>query len=268
MVAGFLGLGTIASQWQGCERPPLPAIQERFDPRLAAVDSVDAAVAFLQRNGRIADPVAYADAADAFLRDRFVHGYSLYRPCQNWLAWAAAAAWQDLKSPVLPDEILRHRRAACSQQAIVFQALMRRRGLDVRSVGLPGHFLSAVKLRGRWFVYDSNKEIRVRRYPLDLLQRGGVEVERLYPVEGRGFRTAIAAGKLELRPVNADPAPQAGLFQRATGFVSRWGLSVSLLLLAGVQLLLVGGARDIFTTGTRRATHYLQVATRVLYQGS
>lgn len=208
---------------------PLPQRHELFDSHLAGIDTIDEAIARIERT-RPPNPAAFADATDAFLRERFIHGYSAFRPCQDWVAWVAGAFWFDLKSPVNPEQIMAHRRAACSQQSIVFQEIMRRKGLDVRSIGLPGHFVSAVDLGGRWYVYDANKEIPVRRYPISWLQQNDPRLAVIYPDDYKSFTASITAGRLQLGTINANPAPQALLFHAFTRFLSEWGWLVSALL--------------------------------------
>lgn len=229
VLTALLSVGTLAAKLVPCTRPPLPQRHELFDSHLAGIDTIDEAIARIERT-RPSNPAAFADATDAFLRERFIHGYSTFRPCQDWVAWVAGAVWFDLKSPVNPEQIMAHRRAACSQQSIVFQEIMRRNGLDVRSIGLPGHFVSAVDLGGRWYVYDANKEIPVRRYPISWLQQNDPRLAAIYPNDYKSFRASIAAGRLQLGGINANPAPQALLFHAFTRFLSEWGWLVSALL--------------------------------------
>jgi hypothetical protein len=47
----------------------------------------------------------------------------------------------------------------------------------VRAVG---HFLTAVKISGQWWVYDANREIAARRYPLDWLMSADPKSWNIY----------------------------------------------------------------------------------------
>lgn len=209
-----------------CSRLPVPRLLEKFDPALSDHRQVEAIAASLGTGSEL----EYADRADEFLRRRFFHAYSYYRPCDNWLAFAAGYLWDDLRSPVIASDILQRRRAACSQQAIVFQALLRERGITYASVGLPGHFMAAAKIDGRWLVYDANVEIPVRRYPLDRLMAGDPQVAKLYPEFP--IREAAAKGQIKFHSVNSNPAPRATLFHRVTRFLSLWLWALSLLAFA------------------------------------
>jgi hypothetical protein len=211
-------------------RPPLPVTHEEFDARLKSIQSVDEAVAYVQGMNPRNDPRSLADAADEFVRRRFVHGYSELLPAQNWLAYLAGFVWYDLKSPVLPEDVLKFRRAACSQQAIVFQAIVRKLGLDVRSVRLVGHFVSAVKIGDDWRVYDANREIEPRSYPLSLLLEGDPRIQQIYDVAYKGLNVRGQAAEREIIPseINANPAPRGALFQRVTYFFSQFGWALFL----------------------------------------
>ncbi len=181
-----------------------------------------------------ASALEYADRADEFVRARFFHGYSYFRPCDNWLAYIAGYVWDDLRSPVIADDILNFRRGACSQQAIVFQALLRERGIPYATVTLPGHFLSAAQINGQWLVYDANMEIPVRRFSLEQLLAGDPAIGHLYPdlnVRGAAQRRAI-----KFRYMNGNPAPQAALFHRITHFLSVWLWALFLATFAASRL--------------------------------
>jgi hypothetical protein len=132
----------------------------------------------------------------------------------------------------LPGDILQHRRAACSQQAIVFQAIARELGLDVGSVRLNSHFVSAARIQGRWVVYDPDQEIEPNSYPLSLLLAGDPRIENIYGDFGRKYEFARqgAAGQIQFGDINANPAPRASVFHRVTRFFSQYGWAVFLAL--------------------------------------
>lgn len=226
----------------------LPVTHEEFDARLKSIQNVDEAVAYVQGMNPRNDPRSLADAADEFVRRRFVHGYSELQPDQNWLAYLAGFAWYDLKSPVLPEDILKFRRAACSQQSIVFQAVVRKLGLDVRSVRLVGHFVSAVRIGDDWRVYDANREIEPRSYPLSLMLEGDPRVQQIYDVAYKGLNVRDQASAREIIPsrINANPAPQGALFQRVTYFFSHfgWALFLGLFLVANTVRAMIS-ARNV-----------------------
>jgi hypothetical protein len=126
---------------------------------------------------------------------------------------------------VLPDDILRYPQAACSQQSIVFQAIARRLGLDVGSVRLKDHFVAAAKIDGQWQVFDPDREISVRSYPLAALLKADPAVMTAYGAWGRSIslEAQAAHGEIRLTDVNGNPAPNGSLFQRLTHFFSHYG---------------------------------------------
>jgi hypothetical protein len=71
--------------------------------------------------------------------------------------------WSHLSAIVIPDDILKHSEGLCSQQTIVFMELLKRKGINVRSVGLgykegPGHFLCEVHYLSSWRLHDVTVE--------------------------------------------------------------------------------------------------------------
>lgn len=212
-----------------CSVPRLN-ISDQFDPDLQSIRSVDSAVAYVKGTRANASEAATASAIDGFVRKRFVHGYSQLKPCQDWLAYIAGYVWKDLRSPVLPDDILQFRRGACSQQSIVFEAIGRKLNLDVGSVRLTGHFLPAARIAGRWIVYDTDREIEPHSYPLASLQAGDPEVIALYGEFGRQSDMSGQAkrGQIRLSDVNSNPAPRASLFHRMTHLFSQLGWAIFL----------------------------------------
>lgn len=223
----LFGAATLVAE-ATCRRHALPPISETFDVRLQSIDSVNEAAAYVQGTHPGAGPAALADAADEFVRRRFFHSYAKFKPCENWLAFLAGYLWEDLRVPVIPDDILLHRRAACSQQAIVFQAIVRRFGLETGSVRMVGHFLSAVRIHGVWMVYDQDREITPRSYPLSQLLKGDPRIEQLYGKFGTavGFRQQAGRQEIAFGDINANPAPQATLFHNVTRFFSHYGWAV------------------------------------------
>jgi hypothetical protein len=230
-LAAFFCLGTLLAQ---VPRPAakLPEVREAFDPTLRSINDIDEATRYVRAHATGNDQKALANAADDFVRRRFYHSYSFFDPSEDWLAYLAGFAWINLRSPVLPDDILQHPEAACSQQVIVFQALARRLGLDAAIVVMDHHMNAAVKIAGKWQVYDADLEISPRTYPLDRLLAGDPVVLAIYGDVGRSIDLAgqAAAGHIQLRHIDSNPAPQASLFHRVTQALSRFGWMLFLAL--------------------------------------
>lgn len=142
---------------------------ELYKSELAAVNSMKTAVSYvdsvyrLTYSGRF-DTSLYAQAASHFTKERFYHGVSHYTLSENWIAYLLSkTVWSHFSVIVDPDDILNHSDGLCSQQTIVFMELLKRKKINVRSVGLgykegPGHFLSEVHYGGSWHLYDVTME--------------------------------------------------------------------------------------------------------------
>jgi hypothetical protein len=221
-----------------CSQPAFAPV-DQFDPDLQSVRSVNAAVAYVKGARSGATPTATATAVDTFVRKRFSHGYSEFTPCQDWIAYLMGFAWSDLRNPVLPDDILQHRRAACSQQSIVFESIARQFGLDVASVRLDGHFLPATRLGGNWTVFDPDREIQPSSYPLSNLLAGDPRIEAFYGSVGRqlGMVRQARAGEVRLVHINSNPAPRASLLHRLTHFFSHYGWAFFLGLFLAKRMI-------------------------------
>jgi hypothetical protein len=233
-LALFFCAGTFLAQlpWPAAELPP---VHEQFEPQVQSIKSVDAAKAYVSRSNEGASPAALADAADEFVRRRFVHGYSFFTPGQNWLAYLAGFLWLDLRSPVLPDDILQHRRAACSQQVIVYDAIMRQLGFETAVVRFQGHMTAAVKIGNDWRVYDADREISPRSYSYRSLEAGDPAVLAIYRNASGlvDLPGQVAHGDVRMTDANGNPARHASLFDAVTKALSRYGWAVSLALALG-----------------------------------
>lgn len=232
-----LAVPTAIARFTPFAPPILPPTTESFEPALATLDSVDEILAFLAMTYPSATPLEKLDAADALLRKRFVHGYSLFRFEHDWVAASLRFLWDDLASPVRPDDILRFRRAACSQQAIVLQEIARRLGFSFAKAGAPGHFLAAVKIEGQWWVFDPNREIKLRRYPFDWLKQADPRMAASYdPVLAVKMIDWARKDQITFDYVDRNPAPQASLLHGFTSLVSRFGWLFFLTLWAGLRI--------------------------------
>lgn len=232
-LALFFCAGTLVAQL-----PPyaerFAKTREEFDPSLQGINSVDSATAYVLGSNPGSSPAARADAADEFVRRRFFHSYSFFDPGENWLAYLAGFVWLDLRSPVRPNDILQHPEAACSQQTIVFNAIVRRLGLRTAVVRLQGHMAAAVNIRGTWRVYDADIEIQPRSYPLTGLLTGDPSTLAIYGQRSRTLDLAgqAARGTIRLTDINGNPAPHATLFDKITSFLSLYGWAIFVALAA------------------------------------
>jgi hypothetical protein len=247
----FFGAMSAASRLFPHPHPPLPAdLNEEWRPELARVRSIDDAMRLLpvyaaREQGSREKRMTFA--IDRFVRDRFVHGPSLLSYHHNWLAALAGALWINLRVPVLPDDILHHRHAICSQQAIVFMELLKRSHIGYASVlmawpgpeGKNGHFAVAARVDGRWLYFDPDQEAAKEGVPVERVLDGSAlaALYRHKPTLLADLRYAADHGRIRLAHFDEYPAPRGGLFQRVTLWLSRFGwLLFGLLALAEMLL--------------------------------
>lgn len=137
--------------------------REQFDPALGYINSIDKLEKHIDST-IVADSikpntVEYVATITAAIRERFYHGFSHFTLKENWIAAVAEKMiGYGLASKVKPDDIMRHPYAACSQQAMVMMEILRRKGLNYRSVGFPHHFALEVQVQNQWCYFDPNME--------------------------------------------------------------------------------------------------------------
>lgn len=197
-------------------------LTEAFDPELAnKTTSMSALVQYIDESytgNRKTE--AFLNYISSVISTRFYHGYTYYTLGDNWVAAIAGKLiWKDLSAIVIPDDILRHYRAACSQQEIVLMECVRRFGMDYRQVFFDHHFAAEVKVGGKWHYVDVNQEVKAGNKSLeDLLQDGSFYT--LYKGKIPASEIATILGHPKYGKVNSKNAPKAELFQQVTGLVS------------------------------------------------
>lgn len=198
---------------------------EKYDPRLAYLDSVDAVAAEARRRAPGGNARAQAAAVEELLRYRFYHGYSRYDFADNWALWIAARiVHPHLDAKVFADDILQHPWAACSQQAIVTQAVLNRLGIRTATVEWPAHFTAAAFIDNDWFIVDpwgpmERNRTRLWRYA------DWVDKEKRAHILGpnaAAFDRDITAQPPRLTKIGEFPAPTMAWFHPLTKALSDW----------------------------------------------
>lgn len=161
------------------------------------------------------------------IKYRFIHGLSNYSFAENWIAYLSGKLmWSHLSAIVNPEDILKHPEGLCSQQTIVFMEVLKRKGINVRSVGLgykegPGHFLCEVNYKGGWHLHDVTLEPQWNRIVNDhksmayyLANKDSLYVayEKRLP---REMYTKLTE-KVTYGDVNAFPAKKMQIFHQST----------------------------------------------------
>ena len=203
---------------------------ERYDPQLSYItglqkleqhtDSIAA-----QKNILQGSPEYYV-LLEYIISQRFFHGFSHYTLKENWLAAAGEKiAGNGLACKVVPEEILKHPEAACSQQAIVMMAIASRKKVDYRSIGFPHHYTLELKIQGKWYYFDPDMEPDISAEERSGLswQSMGASLKKHYAsVHYHDFESKFGAASSPIAgTVNADPAPRVEFFHGFTSVLSK-----------------------------------------------
>lgn len=211
--------------------------KELYNPELTRLNSVAKlsyyidSVYSLNSTSNILDTALYAKVTSDIVKRRFYHGLSLYNLSDNWIAALAGKyIWSHLSAIVTPDDILKHPIGLCSQQTMVFLEILKRKGINFRTVGLgykegPGHFLSEVSYNGTWHLHDVTVEPRWEKVvnhhkSLEFYLQNKDSLFLAY--DGRIDKLTFfkIMGKSEYGPVNQLPARKMFVFHKITLFFS------------------------------------------------
>ncbi len=220
----------LLSIWPAKEYLPTiaPISEDLFDPILVGrVQSVDQLLNYTDSIAHAKQiplkSAAYWDEMATVLRYRFYHGYANYDLSENWIAFLSGQLfWYHLKAIVIPDDILKHPMAACSQQSIVLMECMKRRGVPFRAVKFARHYAVEAQIDGGWKYFDTNLEpiLSVPRQSFETYYSTG-EWERMYAHRIEPLRSAFVLKFTGYSEESVAPAPNATLFHQITGFISK-----------------------------------------------
>jgi len=221
-----------AIQLQSDLHPAPGYLQEEYDPALARLHSVAALLTYVDSVQQDHPAVAYPSLLNWTIRRRFYHGFSYYGPGNNVLASLIARFLHtDWHAIVLPDDILQHPNAGCSQQCIVLMTALRQRGFSVRNVGFyepkqGGHYASEVYYAGSWHYYDPDFEpdeqllSQAGKPSIKALSTNTALLRQAYLPHMTSERIDALFKTYQIGTINPILAPRARLFQLITkGYV-------------------------------------------------
>jgi hypothetical protein len=203
-------------------------INERYDPglgRLTDLDRFDNYIDSLKQERNIpGNSFKEVFLINSVIERRFYHGYSKYSIHDNFLAYIAGKyIWSALSAIVIPNDILKHPNAACSQQAIIMMEVLKYRGYQVRKLGLTNHFILEVFCDNDWKVFDPNKEPTLQGFSHNAipvyLQNGALN-KAYSSLSENEVETMFKVAKIG--KVNEFPAKNARLFHIVTKFISQY----------------------------------------------
>ena len=178
--------------------------------------------------------LSYYEYVSNIIRFRFYHGYSYYSMKDNPIAFIAGkTVWKDLSAIVIPDDIMKHPMAACSQQSLVLMEIFKRNGVDYRKVGFKHHFTVEAFIEGQWRYYDTDMEPElagIRTSLKDMLSKGKI-VEAYKNLGWKPEEIYKFLGHPTYGRLNANPAPRGSIFQKTCYFFTSWYFLTGLFLL-------------------------------------
>jgi hypothetical protein len=216
-----------------------------FDASLIRLNSIDKLTAycdsFFEANKGAR---TYPGIVSEVIRKKFYHGYSYYDTKNNPVGvFFEPIVKNSATAIVIPDDIVQHPNAACSQQSIVGMEVFMRKGYNVRKVSMfdslanTGHFAYEVYYEGGWHFFDTNQQPdadSLRKY-----NRPSVAFLATHPniilsvyhkkKDPEMFKRLIMSYKLG--PVDKFPAPNAYLYQLVTKFLTNFGWVIIWILI-------------------------------------
>ena len=217
-------------------QPKAVVSEEKYDPSLSRLNSVETFVTFcdsLYGSDKIAanDSDRYANIVSTVLRYRFFHGYTWYHLGHNYIAKIMAPmVHRNLSAIVVPDDILKYPKAACSQQSIVGMKVLMDKGFSVRPIGfndslIGGHFCYEVKYKNDWHFYDPNREPddeflnELNRPSIAELNTKQELLIKAYPHDSKDYVIRLYS-KYSIGKGGKLPGGNARLFQKMTQILS------------------------------------------------
>ena len=172
---------------------------------------------------------------DDYMRDNFSHRTVYVSLCDNWLLVVLDAIFPDYYFNVEldTDKIALTKSGICSQNATVFQEIVKDFGFVVGSVRFSSsrfkHFASAVLVDKDWYFFDPNQKPSYDRRNPDIFKKiissDKVIIKRIYSNQVKNGVISVKnlkKGEIALGDINKFPAYRGLLVQNITLFFSQY----------------------------------------------
>jgi hypothetical protein len=234
LLAGYYIVRTPASPENINKGYRWEAFEPSLVPKLRSVNDVlkytDSSCAGQQRQS-----LDYVRFLSRTFSERFYHGYSYYTFQDNWIAYLSGKIiWDHLSAIVLPNEILKHPQAACSQVSIVLADALKRIGVPYRKIGLKNHFVLEAYIDKKWYLFDANMEPRFlngRKSVAEL--KASHELYDCYQGKLTPSQVDATFSVIKYGKTNAALAPNASVYHKVTAILS---FLIPLLLMVYILL--------------------------------
>ena len=176
---------------------------------------------------------------DDIVRKKYFNQQAYLSNKTNWILTIADYFFPKFEflSAMDPKDLAKKNHGICSQQAIIFQELVKDYSFEYASIVFSSrpyfsNFGSAVKVKNNWFYFDSTLEPKYnRRDPsvfARILEADKDILKQLYP---RHDFTFVTKNQIKFRDLNSFPAKSGVMFQKMTSFFSNF-LWIFLILIA------------------------------------
>ena len=178
---------------------------------------------------------------DDIVRRKYFHQTAYISADTNWILKGADYFFPEFffLSAMDPKDLIKKNHGSCSQQSIIFQEFIKDYKFEYASIDLNikipnqinfGHFVSAVKVGGDWFYFDSNLEpVYDRKNALivkKVLEADKEILKKLYPQYNFDLLTKEM---IYMKELNRFPAKRGLMFQKITQFLSNFSWLVFLI---------------------------------------
>jgi hypothetical protein len=220
------------------------SIKEAYDPALSRIQSIqdfDNELKTRLKND-FSDTSKIVNMIDEILRNRFYHGYSEYTFNDNWVAYLASKVYWGIKHPVIADDILKFPMAACSQQGLLFQAMLSKHNISYSTITFSnidmqhsGHYAVSAFYNNSWHFFDSNQEpLKLKGNPSieTLIQQN--QLGKIYKgnlnITTQWLNEKIQNKAIKMEGINQSNGKKMMLLQSFLGFFSKWMWLISVIL--------------------------------------
>jgi hypothetical protein len=215
--------------------------KEKYDPSMGQINSLDKLEKYIdhiagQKNIKTGS-LEYVVAVEDAIEKRFYHGFSHLTTRENWMAAVSEKLFGfGLSCKVIPEDIMQHGNAACSQQSMVMMEILNRKKLPWRKVGFDHHYALEVLINNNWYYFDPNMEPEMTGSErLEASWKCSAENLKKYYDTTRFTDLAYKFGvkkQVLIGAVNEKQASNAKLFQASTGILSKTAWILPLVIMA------------------------------------
>lgn len=207
-------------------------ISESYSPELAKINTMNKLDELFSKRLSNGDTLIAVNFLDSVIRERFYHSYSEFTMNDNWIAYLCGYIWRDIRFIVTPERVIKYPMAACSQQGMIFQSVLKNHQIKFRTVAFEpvkekfsGHYTVEVFFNNKWHFYDTNLEpiiIQHDRPDIQSIIKDSLYKEMYSKSFNKHLQGNFREGKISEINENILPGQRMILFQKITYFLSKY----------------------------------------------